>query len=195
MDAQIQSIIFKPNFTYLSLKSLFYNVIGTDCTINYLYMNNLILQINKLKNIWLTVTHNLNNESLLKECLTKTNSCIANIETLIYFIKEENEQKSSIVSYSPTFNNKEDHDIGIKWFHDLISKYIFYGGTFPTTTYNFILFFKNNWDRLSNIDTLDLTPIFLDYLGGISIEYNSYCLRDWLIKNSDIIKHKKNWIL
>jgi hypothetical protein len=196
--SNIQNIIFKHNFTYLSLKSLFYNVIGINYTINNLYMNNLVLQINKLKYIWLNITSELN-ESLLEDYLNQTKICIQNIETLIYFIKEENQQNLSTISYSPTstslLNIKENNQTGIEWFNELISKYIFYGGMFPTTTNQFILFFKNNWNKISNSDTLNLTPIFLNYLGGISIEYNSYCLRDWLIKNSDVVKNKKNWIL
>jgi hypothetical protein len=209
-----------PLFNYNNIIKLYVNL---TYSIPDIYMKNLILLSAQLNILWNNVDTlyndiylNLNNEQnddLLIElifCFNQMKHYNKQSILLIYkvieickHIKEENttieydplkfmdslhinlnNNKINIINYPPNF----------EWFTILIEKYNNYNGTFPTTTFAFINFFKNNWDKISDSDTLILTPIFLEILGGISVEYNAYCLEDWIKKNIDIIQEKSNWI-
>jgi hypothetical protein len=105
---------------------------------------------------------------------------------------KNNSSKNNTTNYS---EKSEKGSNGLEWFNFISQKYIQYGGIFPTTTKKFILFFKNNWDNISDLDTIYISDILLINLGGTSLEYNSYCLYDFITKNIDCIPNIKNWIL
>lgn len=91
----------------------------------------------------------------------------------------------------PNENNKQ----GTEWYTQLYTQYIKLGGTFPSTPLHVITYFKQEWNRLSDCDTHILYPIFTEILGGVSIEYNAYCLHNWITQNKEVVPNINDWIL
>jgi hypothetical protein len=200
----------------------FKNILKFYINVNYfipdIYMKNLIKISSDINNLWKEVTdlYNKNNHLFNKNIENNNDINLSNndktelilfykqikiynkksiilINNIIHickYIKEENEN----IQHNPTIQTNNNLPLNIEWFTTLIQKYLFYNGTFPTTTLHFINFFKYNWNKISNSDTNILYYIFIDILGGTSIQYNAYCLEDWIKKNIDIIKDKQNWI-
>jgi len=89
----------------------------------------------------------------------------------------------------PPENIKE----GAEWYNQLCTLYTKIGGIFPTTPYDCIKMFERHWNILSDIDTHTMYHILVHILGGNSIEYNAYCLENWIMQNKDILRTFSNW--
>ena len=212
----------QPLYNYNNIIKIYVNF---SHSIPDIYMKNLIILSSQLNTLWNSVTElynyiyiNINNKQMdddllvdlilyfdkMKQYNKQSIILIYKVIEICKHIKEEN----TTIEYDPlkltnslntNLNNNQipisNHIPNFEWFTTLIEKYIHYNGTFPICSLNFINFFKNNWNKISDSDTQILTPIFLEILGGISVEYNAYCLEDWIKKNIDIIKDKSNWIL
>ena len=211
----------QPLYNYSNIIKIYINFTHS---IPDIYMKNLILLSSELNTLWNNVTElynyiyiNLNDKQIDDDLLVdlilyfdKMKQYNKHSIILIYkvieickHIKEEN----TTIEYDPlkvinlitTNSNNTQTSISnnipnFEWFTVLIEKYKYYNGTFPTSTISFINYFKTNWDKISDSDTLILTPIFLEILGGISVEYNAFCLEDWIKKNIDIVKDLNNWL-
>jgi len=187
------------------------NSLWSNTNEDYIYISNNQININEI-NTNLTNTNIINANQLLlyfKKMKQYNKDCLLLIHKIFIICKHINEENTTI-EYDPykfnnfdETNNNETNQNEIKqsikpnfqWFTTLIQKYTYYDGKFPITTIQFINFFKYNWDKINDLDTLILTPIFEEILGGVSIQYNAYCLEDWIKKNIDIVKNIENWIL
>ena len=93
------------------------------------------------------------------------------------------------------FPPKEQNGLGAEWYTQLCVNYLKIGGTFPTSPYDFIKTFEREWNRLSDVETQTIYWILTEILGGISLEYNGYCLQTWILQNKDVVYNIHDWIL
>jgi len=55
------------------------------------------------------------------------------------------------------------------------------------STSDFFYYIRDIWDKVDNDDSIEITHILENILGGVSIKNISHNLRDWLIKNGDVV--------
>ena len=56
-------------------------------------------------------------------------------------------------------------------------------------TIEFFYHIRDIWDKIDNDESIEITHILENILGGVSIKNISHNLRDWLMKNGDAVNN------
>jgi hypothetical protein len=197
----IHSILTQPPVNYLSLSSILQNSIGLNTTLNTLQMAYVLHKVNFFKNTFLgVVIKSKNNKSdnfindsidILKITL---NNIIRHIEELEYdltMFKEENINRG--LSYTPIQGEKKEE--GTSWVRTLFDIYLKYGGNKGVYSIEFFNSIKDNWEKLEDYETIEISYITDNILGGVSLEYISTNFLIWLRNNNDVLDLKYRFII
>jgi len=82
---------------------------------------------------------------------------------------------------------KEDTIGGTEWLRELFSIYLKYNTETNVTPLEFFRNIKTKWDMLSDYETIIISDITENKLGGKSLFNISCNFKDWIINNKDII--------
>jgi hypothetical protein len=202
----IFSIVTQPPVNYTSLRSVLQNGIGMNVTLNSIQMAYVINKVNFFRNTFFVVkfktdfikTKKKKSEKYITDSIEilkiTLNNVIKNIEELeenLRMFKEENINQG--VSYTPVASEKTEE--GTWWIRCLFDTYLKYGGTRGVTSIEFFNSIKDNWEKLEDDETIDISYITDNILGGYSIEHISTNLLIWLRTNKDIIDLKYRFII
>ncbi len=202
----IFSIVAQPPVNYTSLRSVLQNGIGMNVTLNNIQMAYVINKVNFFRNTFFVVkfktdfikTKKKKSEKYITDSIEilkiTLNNVIRNIEELeenLRMFKEENINQG--VSYTPVASEKTEE--GTWWIRCLFDTYLKYGGTRGVTSIEFFNSIKDNWEKLEDNETIDISYITDNILGGYSIEHISTNLLIWLRTNRDIIDLKYRFII
>jgi hypothetical protein len=122
------------------------------------------------------------------------NNIIRNIEELeenLRMFKEENIVQG--VSYAPTSQEKTEE--GTWWIRYLFDIYLKYGGKKGVTSIEFFNSIKDNWEKLKDDETIEISYITDNILGGYSLQHISTNLLKWLRINCDALELKYRFII
>ena len=110
------------------------------------------------------------------------------IWTLINEVKHSIEEYNREVLLKRSQFSIQPEAIQVEWFYMLLNIYGKYGGILPVKPLDFFQFYKDNWHRLEDQETLEISHITDSILGGISIANLSINLSDWIKRNSDLFR-------
>jgi hypothetical protein len=119
---------------------------------------------------------------------------IRNIEELemnLSLYKEETINQG--ISYTPTTQEKKEE--GTWWVRYLFDTYLKYGGKRYVTSMEFFNSIKDNWEKLEDNETIEMSYITDNILGGYCLENISLNLVKWLRTNYDAIDLKYRFII
>ena len=195
----IANQIHKECIIYNNERIVWTSFIGTNTTLSQSEFNKLKNVINDINSLLFEIEYKIN---LLKH-LVVTNDAYRDI-----FIEEQSDvfesylMKSNILThqieelinqfkYKSTFefvNTREEENVekGTRWIHsffDICSKYIVF--TNKVNPKEYIEALKEHWKYVEDEDTIIITDILDNMLGGISIDNIAYNLKDWLMKYGD----------
>ena len=198
-----------------SINDVWNTFIGKEYTLQTNSLKELLLLLDCCKYEWneysskykeyLSIQNEINSlDTIQTWCLlffkfkNKSNFYLNSILEKCSSIKIKNNLNFEFLSKRVTSNlitsNNSNNSNNSNWYQHLIKKYEQYNGPFPTTPKKFILYFKTIWDKISDNDTIEISYILINILGGISINNNAYCLTDYIFNNKDIIHNYNDWI-
>lgn len=202
----IFSIVTQPPVNYTSLRSVLQNGIGTNVTLNNIQMAYVINKVNFFRNTFFVVkfktdfikTKKKKSEKYITDSIEilkiTLNNVIRNIEELeenLRMFKEENINQG--VSYTPTQQEKTEE--GTWWIRYLFDTYLKYGGKRGVTSIEFFNSIKDNWEKLEDDETIEISYITDNILGGYSLENISINLLKWLRTNCEAVELKYRFII
>jgi hypothetical protein len=180
--------------TYLGFKIRFsqdeFRLLKEKCeTINYMLkqveIKISILEYTLQNNISLYPSYIVNNIDVFEMYLEEFNSYFEDIKLYIKYLCEKPRTKQSLDN-----SQKEKTMEGTEWIYILYDFYLRYEGVKNVSSNDFFNHIKSIWSTIENIETIQISEITDNMLGGISIENISFNLNDWISKNKDIIKHE-----
>jgi len=202
----IFSILTDPPVIYTSLRSVLQNSIGLNITLNnsqMRYVRNKVsffkhtLFIVNFKNDFINSKKN-KSEKYIKDSIDilklTLNNVIRNIEELevnLSSFKEENINQG--ISYTPTTQEKNQE--GTWWVRYLFNTYLKYGGKREVTSMEFFNSIKDNWEKMEDNETIEMSYITDNILGGYCLENISVNLVKWLRTNYDDVDLKYRFII
>lgn len=185
---------------YTSIKSIWTSFIGINITLtqeefNFLnnkckYLNTLLDKIEyilytiKALDITQKYIYINDNASLFDLFLDDFNNAIDSINDNIQHLQRKDISKPSI--------NLEKDDIikGTEWINILFDFYLKYEGKKQVSTSEFFYHIKDIWKFIENSESIQISYILENIFGGGSIKNLSYNLRDWLMKNGDVVTRR-----
>ncbi len=202
----INSILTQPPINYTSLRNILYNSLGLTVTLNTYQMGYILCKVTYFQKTLLVVKYRYEyikqkikkSEKFLKENINilrmTLNNILQNIEDLEDSLEEFKEQSiNQPTVYTPTSPEKTEQ--GTWWVRCLFDTYIKYGGKRGVTSIEFFNSIKDNWEKLEDDETIDISYITDTILGGFSLEHISTNLLLWLRTNRDILDLKYRFII
>lgn len=197
----IKSILTHPPINYTSLHNVLYNSLGLTITLSTYQMAYIRNKITYFIKTLLVVKYRYNymkqkvkkSDKFLKQNIDilriTLGNILQNIEDLEESLEEFKEQNiNQPVVYTPT--HKENTEEGTRWIITLFNTYLKYGGKRGVSSMEFFNSIKDIWYKLEDDETIELSYITDNILGGLSLEYISVNLRNWLRINNDSIDMK-----
>lgn len=197
----INSILTHPPINYTSLHNVLYNSLGLTITLSTYQMAYIRNKITYFIKTLLVVKYRYDymkqkvkkSEKFLKQNIDilriTLGNILQNIEDLEESLEEFKEQNiNQPVVYTPT--HKENTEEGTRWIITLFNTYLKYGGKRGVSSMEFFNSIKDIWYKLEDDETIELSYITDNILGGLSLEYISVNLRNWLRINNDSIDMK-----
>jgi len=182
---------------YTSIKSIWVSFIGINITLSQeefndlnnkcLHLKSLLDKIDNIIGIIKALDINQKcdyinkNVDLFDIFFNDLNNVIECINKDIQYLKTKNVIRSNIIP------EKDNITKGTKWINTLFNFYLKYEGKKKVSTSEFFYHIRDIWDKIDNDESLEITHIIDNILGGGSINNISHNLRDWLIKNGDIM--------
>jgi len=195
--------IIKGITDYTSIKSILNSQIGFRITITQeefnalnqkvIYLSNLSKQIentmayiNHISKVNVNEYINFinNNVNLFDTYLEDFNHIFEEINNDILYLKNKR------IFIPLTIIEKENHKEGTEWIYTLFDFYIKYNGQRFVSASNFFYHIRKIWSTIEDKETLIISNIMDNNLGGISILNISHNLREWITKNGDVIKRE-----
>jgi hypothetical protein len=189
----ILNIIFSPPLDYTSVKNVIHNYIGPHITLSqkqFDYLKNKCSYFKNTANYMRIKLHFYNKQkdkemyamasmTLFENLLITATSKVLEIQTFVG-------ELDFTLSYSPiNLNNKETK--GTDWVRTLFRIYLKYGGNRGVSCIDFFKSIKDNWEKLEDSETIEISYITETILGGYSLEHISQNLQNWLKLNYDVV--------
>ena len=188
---------------YTSIKSILNSQIGFRITITQeefnalnqkvIYLSNLSKQIentmgyiNHISKVNVNEYINFinNNVNLFDTYLEDFNHIFEEINNDILYLKNKR------IFIPLTIIEKENHKEGTEWIYTLFDFYLKYNGQRFVSASDFFYHIRKIWSTIEDKETLIISNITDNILGGISILNISHNLREWITKNGDVIKRE-----
>ena len=182
---------------YTSIKSIWISFIGLNITLSQQEFNELnnkckyirillerleyIIGIIKVLDMEHKCNYINNNAGLFDMYFEDFNNIIDCINKDIQYLQKKDMTRSKLVP------EKDNIIKGTKWINTLFNFYLKYEGKKQVSTSEFFYYIRDIWDKVDNDESIEITHILEKNLGGGSIKNISYNLRDWLMKNGDVI--------
>jgi hypothetical protein len=202
----INSILTQPPINYTSLRNVLYSSLGLNITLSTYQMAYIRNKITYFTKTLLMVKYRYDyikqkvkkSEKFLKQNIDivriTLGNILQNIEDLEESLEEFKEQSiNQPVVYTPT--HKENTEEGIWWVRCLFDTYLKYEGKRGVTSIEFFNLIKDNWEKLEDEETINISYITDNILGGFSLEHISTNLLLWLRANRDILDLKYRFII
>ena len=110
----------------------------------------------------------------------------------IRIVIENNQNQQKQFNISPLNDSQQENlNEGLEWLSRLIFIYDIYGGERGITTLCFVKFFKLNWNKLTDNETVEVSNYFDQILGGISLKHIAQNLSLWLNRNKDVLSESE----
>ena len=185
---------------YTSIKAILNYHIGFRITITQeefnslnqkvIYLRNLTKQIENIMGYIKTISTEEciifinNNETLFDSFLESFNNVFDDIKNDILTLRNK--------SFSINLNQAEpeNHKEGTEWINTLFDFYLKYNGKRLVSAIEFFYHIRKVWSSIEDNDTFIISHITDNILGGISLLNISVNLREWILKNGDVIRHK-----
>ncbi len=183
---------------YTSVKSIWTSFIGLNVTLSQEEFNLLNIKCKHMRNLLDRIEYILcginhlngfdkdkqihyinNNVGLFDIYLDEFNIMMDNINNDIQNLKNKN------VTYSRIIPEKDNIIKGTKWINILFSFYLKYDGIKNVSTSEFFYHINSIWDKINISESIEISDIMDNILGGSSIMTISYNLLDWIKKNGD----------
>jgi len=202
----IFSLLTEPPVNYTSLHNVLQNGIGLNATLNSNQMRYVRNKVSFFKNTFFVVkfkyefmsSKKKKSEKNIRDSIEILNitfeNIIRNIEDLeinLTVFKEENINQG--ISYTPTTQEKKEE--GTRWVRYLFDTYFKYGGKRGVTSMEFFNSIKENWERLEDNETIEMSYITDNILGGYCLDNISVNLVKWLRTNYDAVDLKYKFII
>jgi len=202
----IFSILAEPPVIYTSLRSVLQNSIGLDITLNNDQMRYVRSKVSFFKNTFFVVkfkyefmiSKKKKSEKYMKDSIEILKITLHNVirnieelETSLSVYKEEHINQG--ISYTPTTQEKKEE--GTWWVRYLFDTYLKYGGKRGVTSMEFFNSIKENWEKLEDNETIEMSYITDNILGGYCLDNISVNLVKWLRTNYDDIDLKYRFII
>jgi hypothetical protein len=180
--------------SYLGFKKRFsqdeFRLLKEKCdTIKYILhqveMKMSILDYTLGNNISLYPSYIVNNIDVFEMYLEDFGSHFEDINAYIKYLCEKPRNGENNISL---VLQKENTKEGTEWLYELYNFYLKYNGERNVSSNDFFNHIKMIWNSIENIETIQISYITDNILGGISIYNISSNLKDWVIKNKDAIR-------
>lgn len=180
--------------TYLGFKIRFsqdeFRLLKEKCdTLSYILkqveMKMAILDYTLHNNISLYPSYIVNNIDVFEMYLEDFGNHFEDINLYIKYLCNKPRTKQPLDN-----SQKEKIMEGTEWLYVLYNFYLKYKGVSNVSSDDFFNHIKTIWSTIENIETIQISYITDNILGGISIENISSNLKDWITKNKDAIKRE-----
>lgn len=200
----INSMLTHPPVNYTSLYNVLHHSLGPTITLSSFQVQYVASKVKYFKRELLKVKYRYDyvrkkvkkSEIFLKnniEVLRETMSDIfLNIEELEDGLEDFKENIQPIV-YTPSHREKIEE--GTRWIYTLFNIYLKYGGNPGVSSMEFFNSIKDIWDKLEDEETIEISYITDNILGGISLENIAINLNNWLRINLDAIQMKYKYMI
>jgi hypothetical protein len=191
----VYSTLFHIQNSYLDYTRIGYvwNFIGRQKTLRWEEVNELFKNIHDIKYLQDQLVQLWNSyHAQYEETTDKEQCCLINEIIFEEVCKESREMVSQLIKKMYHYKNTkiETHStfktvekLHIEWYTTIISVYKKYGGSFPCSSYDIMMYFKTKWEEMTPSECNELVDIFDYILGGISIESISSNLNTWIQNN------------
>jgi hypothetical protein len=182
---------------YTNIKSIWTSFIGLNITLSQEEFNELNNKCKYLKSLLDRIEYIIaiikeldtghkchyinNNAGLFDIYFDDFNNIFDFINRYIQYLQKKNISRSNIIP------EKDNIAKGTKWVNTLFNFYLKYGGKKQVSTSDFFYHIRDIWDKIDNDESIEIAHILENILGGVSIKNISHNLRDWLIKNGDVV--------
>jgi hypothetical protein len=182
---------------YTNIKSIWASFIGFNITLSQQEFNDLNNKCKHLRALLdrieyiiaiikgLDMDHKChyinNNADLFDMYFEDFNNIFDFINKDIQYLQKKDISRSNIIP-------ERDNIIkGTKWIFTLFNFYLKYEGKKQVSTIEFFYHIRDIWDKIDDDESLEITHILENILGGGTIKNISHNLRDWLMKNGDVV--------
>jgi len=182
---------------YTSIKSIWASFIGFNITLSQQEFNDLnnkckylstllnrieyIIGVIKVLDLGQKCDYINNNAGFFDMYFDDFNNVIECMNRDIQYLQKKDINRSNIIP------EKDNIIKGTKWIKTLFNFYLKYEGKKQVSTSEFFYYIRDIWDNVDNDDSIEITHILENILGGVSIKNISHNLRDWLMKNGDVV--------
>jgi hypothetical protein len=182
---------------YTSMKSIWSSFIGFNITLSQEEFNDLNNKCKHLRSLLDRIEyiigiikgldmehkcHYINNNAVLFDMyFDDFNNTFDFINKDIQYLQKKDIYRSNIIP------EKDNIIKGTKWIFILFDFYLKYEGKKQVSTSEFFYHIRDIWDKIDNDESIEITHILENILGGVSIKNISHNLRDWLMKNGDVV--------
>jgi len=193
---------------YTSIKTIITSQIGFRITItqeefNYLnrkviYLSNLAKQIENTMG-YIDHISKVNVNEYIYFINSNVNLFDTYLEDFNFVFEEINNDILSLKNKGFTTHlsipEKENSKEGTEWIYTLFDFYIKYNGQRFVSASDFFYHIRKIWSTIEDKETIIISHITDNILGGISILNISHNLREWITKNGDVIKREYRYII
>ena len=182
---------------YTSIKSIWNSFIGIRVTLSQEEFNHLNNKCKYLKTLLEKIEYTIgiikvlnidqksiyvnNNIGLFDIYFDDFNNVFECINRDISYLQNKDIISSNIIP------EKDNIMKGTRWLDTLFNFYLKYEGKMQVSTSEFFYYIKDIWKFIDSDESIEISHILDNILGGCSIMNISYNLRDWLIKNIDLV--------
>jgi hypothetical protein len=191
----VYSTLFDIQNSYADYTRIGYiwNVIGRQKTLEWNELRELVQLTIDLKYLQEQIIQMWNTyHSQYTEITDKEECCLLNSIMFEEVCKEARDKVGIVVKKifhykhnkidTPHKREIKEH-LHIDWYTTIIDLYTKYGGNFPCSSYDIIVYFKTKWLEMTPTECNKLVDIFDFILGGISIDSISSNLNSWIRSN------------
>jgi len=180
---------------YTSVKSIWNSFIGLNITLSqeeFNWLNNkcekMRILLNRIESIMGIIkelnsvdrdNYINNNEGLFDIFFNEFNSIMDSINADIQSFQHKN------ITHSKIIPEKSNIIKGTEWIITLFNFYLKYDGVKQVSTSEFFYHIISIWDKIDNFETIEISHIMDNILGGKTIMIISYNFLDWIKKNGD----------
>ena len=196
LSKSILSIIFSPPLDYTSVKNVIYNYIGPHVTLSQNQFDYLKNKCSYFKNTanYIRMKLHFYNKQKDKETFAMTNmrfleNILITVTSKVLEIQTFINDIDFTLSYSPEITSYKENK-GTEWVRTLFKIYLKYGGNKGVSCIDFFKSIKDNWDKLEDSETIEISYITETILGGYSLDNISQNLQNWLKLNHDTVGPK-----